>query len=181
MARPQRDLVLTETISSDFSAIPSQSFVSSYRQNVIDRISAQKRTSSQAGRAQRASKRPATPQAAITASVKTDNCHCPACRLLIGVEYARAGSRAGSRQADARRKRARPRVDARDVVPPRPTNDSVAGRRISEVHGSVAATRTVCLLARRRLGKEGAGVLRSGSETVRRSTTATVQGKGPFC
>jgi hypothetical protein len=41
--------------------------------------------------------------------------------------------------------------------------------------------RTVCLWARRRLKKSARASCRSGGETDRRSTTATVQGISPFC
>jgi len=41
-------------------------------------------------------------------------------------------------------------------------------------------TRTVCLLAGRRLGKGARTSCRSGSETIRRSTTAGVQGTSPI-
>jgi hypothetical protein len=45
----------------------------------------------------------------------------------------------------------------------------------------VTTARTVCLLARRRLEKKARASCRSGGETDRRSTTATVQGISPFC
>jgi len=45
----------------------------------------------------------------------------------------------------------------------------------------VTAARTVCLRARRRLKMRARASCRSGGETDRRSTTATVQGISPFC
>jgi hypothetical protein len=45
----------------------------------------------------------------------------------------------------------------------------------------MATARTACLLARRRLGEKARASCKSGRETDRRSTTATVQGICPFC
>src|ERR1700722_5659770 len=42
-------------------------------------------------------------------------------------------------------------------------------------------TRTVCLLARRRLGNQARTSCLSGREKLRRSTTTTVQGISPVC
>ena len=114
---------------------------------------------------------------AIEVSGVRDNCHCPAFRLLVFAGNRRVCPRACRYGAQARTDAAasgRSRRNANGRA------DALPEWRKSRCTGRVATARTVCLLAGRRR-KEGRGTsCRSGSQTVRRSTTAGVQGISPI-
>jgi hypothetical protein len=80
-----------------------------------------------------------------------------------------------------RRERTQPRVFARDAMPDGRASTLRPDGANQRCTGKFTAARTVCLMARRRLREKARASCRSGSETIRRSTTATVQGISPFC
>ena len=118
------------------------------------------------------------PQAKVKVSGIRDNYHCPAWRLLIA--YARTSSSARRAFPAARRERNQSRGSARNAFCMDAGNPSV-NTLVSRVHGVFNAARTVCLLARRRLGNQARTSCLSGREKLRRSTTTTVQGISPAC
>lgn len=141
------------------------------------------------------------PQGTKKGSGITDNCHCRTSELLI-VTAARAASRFGLSHARRKwrpthrgaphrrpmratngpcRERGRSRRDIGLALREKQTRGG-AGSTLIRVHEEYCWTRTICLAGKTAAERKGARTsCRSGSETIRRSTTATVQGVSPFC
>ena len=139
------------------------------------------------------------PQGTKKGSGITDNCHCRTSELLI-VTAARGGPNRlepcatqvaihASRCIDCRcaqrtdraASEVRSRRDIGLVRRAKQTRGS-AGSTLIRVHEDYCWTRTICLAGKTAAERKGARTsCRSGSETIRRSTTATVQGVSPFC